>query len=105
MEKLELIYFQMISAVGTAKSMYIEAIQFAKAGDFDRAEELIDEGNEMFIEGHQAHAKLLQREASGEKLEFSLLLIHAEDQLMATDSFKILTLEFIDLYKRLEEGK
>ena len=105
MEKIELIYFQMISAVGTAKSMYIEAIQFAKMGDFEKAEECVEEGNEMFIEGHQAHAKLLQKEASGEKIEFSLLLIHAEDQFMVTDSFKILTLEFIDLYKRLEVGQ
>ena len=105
MEKIERLYFQMISSVGTAKSMYIEAIQFAKQGNFEKAEESINEGNEMFIEGHQVHAKILQREAAGEHIEFSLLLIHAEDQLMATDSFKILTMEFIDLYKRLEDNK
>jgi cellobiose PTS system EIIA component len=35
MEPNELISFQIISAVGTARSYYIEAIQVAKTGDFE----------------------------------------------------------------------
>ena len=40
-EEQELQIFQLISAAGTAKSMYIEAIQVAKKGEFDKADELI----------------------------------------------------------------
>ena len=105
MESLELISFQIISTVGMAKSYYIEAIQHAKAYDFEEAEKAIEEGNKVFIEGHQAHAKLLQQEASGEEVKVSLLLMHAEDQFMAADSFKILASEFVDLYKKLEQVK
>ena len=36
----ELISFQIISAVGTARSMYVEAIQEAKKGNIQAAKEL-----------------------------------------------------------------
>ena len=42
MEGLELICFQIISAVGTSRSNYIEAIQLAKQGDFDGAKKSLN---------------------------------------------------------------
>jgi len=99
MEGLEMVSFQIISAVGTAKSMYIQAIQEAKAGNFDEADRLIAEGQQTYLEGHKAHSSLIQKEASGETVAFSLLLMHAEDQLMATETFKIVAQELIELHK------
>ena len=32
-----------------------------------------------------------------------MLLMHAEDQLMSAESFRILAEEFIELYKRMDE--
>ncbi len=102
MEGLELTAFEIISAVGTARSSYIEAIQKAKAGEFSEAEQLIKDGDEMFVQGHHAHAKLLQHEAEhGQGSAVSLIILHAEDQLMSAEGFKTIALEFIDLYKRL----
>jgi cellobiose-specific phosphotransferase system component IIA len=46
-EGLELVAFNIISSVGTARSSYIEAIQKAKEGDFEAAEALIKEGDEV----------------------------------------------------------
>ncbi len=104
MEGLELTAFQIISAVGTARSSYIEAIQKAKARDFEGAEALIKEGDEMFVEGHNAHAGLLQQEAEGGPgSTLSLLILHAEDQLMSAEGFKTIALEFIDVYKKFEK--
>ena len=103
MEGLELTAFQIISAVGSARSSYIEAIQKAKEGDFEGAEVLVKEGDEMFIEGHHAHAGLLKLEAeNGVGSALSLIIMHAEDQLMSAEAFKIIALEFIDVYKRLK---
>lgn len=102
MEGLELTAFEIISAVGTARSSYIESIQKAKEGKFDEAEQLIKDGDEMFIQGHHAHAGLLQVEAeNGQGSAVSLIILHAEDQLMSAEGFKTIALEFIDLYKRL----
>lgn len=103
MEGLELICFQIISSVGTARSMYVEAIQEAKQGNFEEAKKLIKEGEECFVQGHHAHAQLIQQEASGQPTECCLLLLHAEDQLMSAEAFKIIADEFISVYERLEE--
>ena len=94
----ELISFQIISAVGTARSMYVEAIQETKKGNIQAAKQLIEDGVKVFVDGHHAHASLIQKEAAGEKSEFSLLLMHAEDQLMTTETLKIVAEEFIELY-------
>jgi len=102
MEGLELVAFQIISAVGTARSCYIEAIQEAKQKNYDRAKELIEEGDKSFVEGHDAHLKLLQEEAEGKGATTSLLVLHAEDQLMSAEGFKLIALEFIDVYHRID---
>jgi PTS system cellobiose-specific IIA component len=99
MEGMELISFKIISAVGTARSLYIEAIQEAKKGNFQRAEELIKEGEEVFIQGHHAHSELIQQEACGQAVVPTLMLMHTEDQLMSADGFKIIAEEFIEVYK------
>lgn len=101
MEGIELICFNIIAAVGTARSCYIEAYLASKNGKMDEAQNLISQGDEYFLQGHHAHAELIQKEASGEKSEINLLLIHAEDQLMSAEAFKYLSLELIDIYKEI----
>ena len=101
MEGIELICFEIISAVGGARSCYIEAIQMAKAKEFDKARQSIAEGDELFNQGHRSHAKLVTQEANGDKVDVVLLLVHAEDQLMSAETFKILANEFIDLYEKM----
>lgn len=99
--EIEQASFQIIASVGSARSNYIEAIHKAQAGDFDAAEALIKEGQEMFVAGHDAHFGLIQKEAQGEQSEFALILMHAEDQLMSAEGFGILAKEFVSVYKKI----
>lgn len=87
--------------MGTARSCYIEAINEAKKGNYEKAEELIAEGEKVFIEGHDKHNELLQKEASGEGNVVNLLILHTEDQLMSAEGFKIIAQEFIDVYRKI----
>lgn len=103
MDGIELLSFQMISENGTARSCFIEAINEAKNGNFAKAEELMKEGDEHFIEGHRVHAELIQQEAQGEASQLNLLLIHAEDQMMSAEVFKIIAAELIDIHKQLQK--
>lgn len=100
---MELIIFEIISNVGSARSNYIEAIHEAKDGNYDKAMELIKEGEDFFTKGHDAHVDLVQKEAGGEKAELSLILVHAEDQLMSAEGFRIIAEELIDIYKKMEK--
>ncbi|MDQ0361114.1 PTS lactose/cellobiose transporter subunit IIA [Breznakia pachnodae] len=105
MEGLELICFEIISNVGMARSCFINSIQEAQNGDFTKAEQLIEDGCELFIKGHHSHAKLIQEEANGMLERISLLLIHAEDQLMSAESFKILANELVKICKTNQDLK
>lgn len=105
MEGLELICFQIISASGGAKSAYMAALEAAKEGDYEEAEKMIKEGDEMLNQEHAPHATLVQQEAAGNSPEVSLILIHAEDQMMGAESFKAMVEEFIEVYKQLDALK
>lgn len=101
MEKLELVSFQIISSVGMAKSSYIEAIQEAKKGNFEKAKSCIEEGKNSFVQAHKAHAELIQSETNGEGIKPTLLLLHAEDQMMSAETCKIFAEELIENYQRI----
>jgi len=101
MDEMEMLYFEIITNVGDARSSFIQAISAAKKGDFAEAEELILAGEKSFVKGHHKHSELLQKEAAGEQVPFSLMLLHVEDQLMSAETFKILSKEFIDVYRAL----
>lgn len=101
-EGLEMICFQIISSVGTARSSYIEAVRKARVGDFEGAQACIVSGQQEFLKGHEAHFELLQKETNGEPVGGSLLLIHAEDQLMSAEGFKIIAEELIENYRKMD---
>ena len=102
-EELAGVSCQIIANVGEARSLRLEAVQAAKAGEFDRASDLLAQAEQAFLRGHEAHASLIQQEASGDPVSMTLLLTHAEDQLMSAEAFGILAEEFIELYRRLAE--
>lgn len=103
-EALQLTCFEIISYVGTAKSMYIAAVEAAKKGDFDQAESLVKQGDEAYNDGHAVHMKLLQADAAGEREPIApLILLHAEDQMAGTETVKLMALNLISVYKEIVE--
>lgn len=105
MEEMELICFQLITAAGAAKSNYIGAIQKAKEGLYEEAEQMITDGDEFLKQGHAPHSELIQKEAAGEDFRMGLILTHAEDQMASAETFKVMAEEMIELYKELHELK
>ena len=101
MEGLEMVAFQIIAAVGTARSLYIEAIDLASEGKYEEARAKIKEGEEAFNGGHAAHGELLTKFANGELPPMDILMTHAEDQLMSAEAFGILANKFITLYEKV----
>ena len=103
MNGVELVCFKMISALGAARSAFMEAIVEAKKGNFEEASSLIEEGHQQRLKGHEIHFELLQKDSSGNTVPFSLLLLHAEDQLMSTELLQVTSEEILALYLRLEK--
>lgn len=105
MDDMELIAFEIISNVGMAKSLIIEAIREGRSGNYELANQKVKEANEFFVRGHHSHTELIQREASGEQLKFSLIIMHAEDQLMNAETIRDLGVEIIEMHKDLTFNK
>lgn len=97
--------FRLITAAGTAKSCYINAIEEAKKGNYEGSEKLIEEGDQAYNTGHAPHAALVSKEADGQGPEMNLILTHAEDQMMSCEVFRVLAQRLIDLYKELDTLK
>ena len=84
---------------GNARSAAMMAIKSAKQGKFDEADNYIEQAKESLNKAHHSQTELLTLEAGGEKMEISLLMIHAQDHLMNAITVKDMAIEFVDLYK------
>lgn len=99
------ISFQIITYAGSAKSDAMLALYDAKEGKFAEAALKITSSHKNMIEAEKQHADLVQKEAGGLKIDVPLLLIHAEDQLLSTQTLILLVEEMIEMYKRMSETK
>ena len=97
---MELISFELISNVGEAKSLLMEALVLARKEEFDKANDNVIKAEEFLSKAHHSHFSLIQQEANGEQVSFSLILMHAEDQLMSTETLKMLVEELILTHKK-----
>lgn len=101
-EELSEIAMQIIANSGMARSSAMEAIQNAKNGYFDKAEENLKEANKYYLAAHEIQTDLIVKEAgSEEKIILNLIMVHAQDHLTMALLTKDNAKEFIDLYKRL----
>lgn len=100
LEMMQEVAFKIIATIGEAKTKYILALKaIKKERDFESANKLIEEAKELANKAHTYHFELIQQEAKGNQLPFSLMLMHAEDQLLTTETIKVLVEELIDIYK------
>ncbi|MCH4170358.1 MAG: PTS lactose/cellobiose transporter subunit IIA [Lactobacillus sp.] len=99
--EIESIAFDVISNAGAAKTILMKIISDSEAGDFADIDNQLKEANKLLKEAAQAHFKVITAEAQQKGPGFSLLLVHAEDQLMATESIRDLAQNFIKINRRL----
>lgn len=99
----EEIIFDIILHGGNARGEAYEALKAAENGDFERAKELLEEAEKEIRIAHKAQTSMIQSEIRGEKVEMSLLMVHAQDHLMTAIAEKGLIENMINLYKRIDE--
>lgn len=98
---MEEIVLNIIMHSGEARNHSMEAITLAKQGEFMKAKDLIVKADEELGYAQNSQTSLIQNEAENDKIEISLLLIHAQDHLMTTMTFKDLAVELIEVHERL----
>ncbi|WP_214805347.1 MULTISPECIES: PTS lactose/cellobiose transporter subunit IIA [unclassified Exiguobacterium] len=96
-QTMEQVAFMMILHSGNARSTIREAIEVYKEESFEAFERLLTDAREQLKEAHQIHFGQVQKEASGEPTTLSLLLLHAEDHLMSTQTMLDLTSGLVEM--------
>ncbi len=97
--------FSIIAEAGDSKGYAMDAIRAARAGDYEKAEELLKQADEAMARAHDAQFDLLQRETSDNPATVNVLLIHAQDHMTMAIVAHDLAEEMIALYKELNELK
>ncbi|HEY4602032.1 MAG TPA: PTS lactose/cellobiose transporter subunit IIA [Cerasibacillus sp.] len=93
--------FNIISHGGDAKAIAYEALELAHAYNFSEAEKKLEKANQTLVKAHNTQTKLIQAEINGEKVSMSLLMVHAQDHLMAAISEMTLIEKMITMLKKI----
>lgn len=101
MDNLEETIFSIIVHGGNARAIAYDALKTAQDGDFKEAEKLMIEAEKQIGNAHKIQTNIIQREAQGEKIEITVLFVHAQDHLMTAMAEKGLIENMIELYKRI----
>lgn len=102
-EEAQMVSFKLISFAGDAFSLFYKAVESARNGNFEEADQLLAEGETQLTQAHEAQTELLAAEAQGKDIEYSVMLVHAQDHLMTTIMYERVAKEFIALYRERNE--
>lgn len=97
--------FGLILNAGNARSKSLMAIEAARDGEFEQAEQLVREAEQDLRLAHQTQTDLIQKEANGQTLGVNLILIHAQDHLTMAMIMVDQAKEFIHIYRLLNKEK
>ena len=103
MEQLEMEIMNIIVNAGDAKNHAYGALTKANEGDYKGADEEMELANKALSVAHDSQTSFLQREASGEKIDVSILFVHCQDHLMTAISEISLIERIIDLTKKVND--
>lgn len=95
----EMISFEIIANAGDARSFAFQALEAAKAGNFDEADTLMKKSDESATLAHKAQTDLLFDEMNGNPTPVNVLLVHSQDHLMTSMLASELIKEMIVMYK------
>lgn len=94
-----------IASAGAANGMLQQAYMEAVAGNYEAVEKLLNEADEALVKVHESQTELIQAEAGGDRVEMSLLMVHAQDHLMNAMLSKQLISNMIEMQKTINELK
>jgi len=98
----EQVLFSLILHAGNARSKAKEAAEYAENGEWQAAQESLDEANAEQCQAHKINADIIRLEASEKAVPFSVLLIHSMDLLLLAWSELDFTEQYIKLNQRVK---
>ncbi len=101
-EKILNASMSIIMKAGDARLLITEALNEISAEDYETAAGKIKDAQKMMTEAHSIQTDMIQGEARGEKMEYSLIFAHAQDTLMTINSELVLAKQLYKVFESLE---
>jgi len=95
--------FEIITHAGDSRAYAFEALGEAENKNYDKAEELLKKAREELRLAHNTQTKLIQAEINAKGIKITLLIVHAQDQLMTAMSENSLIEKMVRMYKVIHE--
>ena len=99
-EDMAMTAMEIVAFAGDARTKYLQSMDAMEAGEYDKAQAMIKEADDLILDSHNTQTELITKEASGEKVELSFLTVHAQDHLMTAMLLGDMVKRFIKLYKK-----
>ena len=99
MNEMEKAIMNIIINSGDCKNHTYMALNCVNEGNYIEADTEMELANEALAKAHDGQTTFLNKEANGEKIDMSVLFVHAQDHLMTAISEKSLIEQIIDLRK------
>jgi len=99
MEELEVAIMNIIINAGDCKNHAYMALNNVNDGKYEEADKELQLSNDAIAKAHDSQTMFLHKEANGEKIEMSVLFVHAQDHLMTAITEKNLIEQIIELRK------
>ena len=99
MEELEVAIMNIIINAGDCKNHAYMALNNVNDEKYEEADKELQLSEDAIAKAHDFQTMFLHKEANGEKIEISVLFVHAQDHLMTAISEKNLIEQIIELRK------
>lgn len=100
-EDLETSIMELLVNAGSARSLALTALQCARDGDFDAAQQQMVLSHEALAQGHKIQTQLIGLDEGSGKLPVNLITVHAQDHLMNAMLIQDLAEHLIEMYRRM----
>lgn len=98
MENEEVI-FKIILHSGDARSYVMESFQKLRNGQNEEAHKLLEEADKSLNKAHKYQNDIIIKEINGEKIDTSILMMHAQDHFMTSMTMRDMAKEIILMFE------
>lgn len=95
-----MVAMEIVAYSGDARTKYLSAMDKIADKDFDSAEALIKEGDDLILSAHNQQTDLIAKEAMGEDIEIGFLTVHAQDHLMTAMLLSDIDKRLVKIFKK-----
>lgn len=86
---------------GNAREYIDESLDLMASFEFQAAEKSLELADLEIVKAHNGQTEIIQQQAAGEDMEYSLLFIHAQDTMMTINTELHLTRKMLPIFQTL----